>query len=475
MENHVNEEHDKTESQADLGVDLSAWEPTAPRAGFAERVLAETKEEGPPRMQRANRSWNARRVLVASSLVASVVLAIGFGRARLGRSSHGDAIAKERTEVPFGRGVAVLEPGAHMTWNDDEIVQPAGDIFYRVERGETFRVKTPAGDVEVRGTCFRVHVEPAVPTNGEKDHDMNTRDLKSAAIGAALTSIAFVTVYEGKVAVSHAAESVTLTAGESARADGAGVSKIGGTLSSADSEHALSADEALAAANENLVGDVSDYRRKLEALDAEKHEVETRLGAAEKKLAATDAQALGTNPFDLAKEDWSELAKTGTVKYKLPCLKFDGWKPGADDLNKLGLAPTDAPTIQDAYKRSTARVWAVLKPLCAQAVGSAEVAERIGPDSCVHIILDLEREQNSAAANQAMYDIGAIRSGKKPVPAAGEQVDPVLQMFLTLTDGTPAFERDLAQSFGPDEAHRLAYADGMCSGSSIFGGPGMKR
>lgn len=32
------------------------------------------------------------------------------------------------------------------------------------------------------------------------------------------------------------------------------------------------------------------------------------------------------------------------------------------------------------------------------------------------------------------------------------------------------FESDLAQSFGPEEAHRIAYSDELCVGSSHFGG-----
>lgn len=476
MEDRVNEEHDENGEDARIGVDLDAWEPAAPSAGFAERVVAASKRDAS-----ADAKWTRKekfsRIAIGATMAAGVALAIGFARGMPGRSTHGDAIAKDRIEVPFGRGIAVLEPGAHMTWNGDAIEQSAGNIFYRVERGETFRVKTPAGDVEVHGTCFRVRVSSR-PNDEATDEEekMNTRDMKSGAIGAALTAVAFVSVYEGKVAVSHAAESVMLAAGESARTGTSGVSKVAGENGSAsDRDHDLASDEALTAANQNLVGDVSDYKRKLEALDAEKRAVEARLGAAEKKLAATDAQALSVNPFDLSKEDWSELAKTGTVKYKLPCLKAEGWKPGSEDLDKLGLAPSDAPTIQDAYKKSTARVWATLKPLCAQAVGSAEIAERIGPDSCIHIVVDQERAKNSDAANQAMYDVGFIRSGTKPLPAPGETVDPMLQMFLTLTDATNAFEHDLAQSFGPDEAHRLAYADGMCMGSSIFGGPGMKH
>ncbi len=97
------------------------------------------------------------------------------------------------------RGIAVLERGAHVAWNGDEVTQSAGDVFYRVERGGAFRVHTPSGDVQVLGTCFRVRVENE--ENGEGA--VNLRDLKVGAFGAALGAAAFVSVYEGKVAFSQ--------------------------------------------------------------------------------------------------------------------------------------------------------------------------------------------------------------------------------------------------------------------------------
>jgi hypothetical protein len=44
-------------------------------------------------------------------------------------------------------------------------------------------------------------------------------------------------------------------------------------------------------------------------------------------------------------------------------------------------------------------------------------------------------------------------------------------MFLLLTSLNGQFEQDLAKTFGPDEAHRLAYSPtGMCTSNSTWGG-----
>ena len=38
-------------------------------------------------------------------------------------------------------------------------------------------------------------------------------------------------------------------------------------------------------------------------------------------------QLLGENDFDLSTDDWAELAKNGTIKYEVPCMRERGWDP----------------------------------------------------------------------------------------------------------------------------------------------------
>jgi ferric-dicitrate binding protein FerR (iron transport regulator) len=175
-----------------------AWEPEEPRSGFGERVVALALEEQAP----TGRS-RAGRVLAGLLVAAAFAAALAFGAIRQRQAARGDVAAEARREVHVGaRAVAVLEPGAHVRWDGDAILQDRGDVFWRVEPGARFAVRTPAGEVAVKGTCFRVKVLAG-----------------AAAAGVAIA----VVVYEGKVGVSRAGTHVDLAAGESAETDERGV------------------------------------------------------------------------------------------------------------------------------------------------------------------------------------------------------------------------------------------------------------
>jgi hypothetical protein len=138
----------------------------------------------------------------------------------------------------------------------------------------------------------------------------------------------------------------------------------------------------------------------------------------------------------------------------------------------LGLAPGDAPMLKEIYKKSNERTWTTLRPLCAAAVGSESVADKIGPDTCIHLILDIAHEKDRDSSSEAMRQVGEIRAGLRPAPAAGDNQHPVVKMFLTLTEEMKSFEGDLAQQVGPEDAHRISFSDGLCARRSTFGGPG---
>lgn len=444
-------------------IDLSAWEPQLPPPDFAERVMAKVRP--PPTKPR--RRWPYIAAVATAAIAAAVLLDLAAQP-----PSKGEAIAKDRIEVPLGRrALAVLEPGANVRWNGDDVVQSQGDVFYRVEPGARFTVHTPAGDVEVKGTCFSVKVR-----------EMNKRDMKVSATSVTLSALAFVAVYEGKVAVSHASERVELTAGQTAQTGENGIKRTNSD-NAKDIELALATaesgdDDPQVAANRNLVRQIGEYRHRLESLSGEKTELETKLKKSEEALsAAKDGAPVSLkNDFDLDQNDWKELAKDGSIKFRTPCIdgKGKGWNPSPEKLDKLGLAPQDGPVLNEAYKRSSERLWGVIKPLCAAAVGSADVASKIGPDTCVHLVLDTESEKDPAAADAARKLVGQMRSGDVPMPAPNtpeyEKLNPVTKMFLSLTGANKELESDLAQSFGPEEAHRLAYEDGMCAWQSHFGG-----
>jgi len=482
----------KDKSAEPLGVDLSAWEAQAPPADFAERVLGrvlaepgaaarDTSSAAPaPAAQptAASRARRPMRLVAGGGVAAALALAAAFALRVSAVDARGEAIAQDRVEVAIGnRATAVLERGAHVKWNGDDVVQGRGDVFYRVERGARFTVHTPAGDVEVKGTCF------AVKVRGDEKNvevtEMDKRDVKSGAVGAALTALAFVAVYEGKVAVSHASERVDLAAGESAQVGAQGVQKgavAEGEKSFEAKVAAQGAEPSAEAANKNLVAQVGEYRQRLEAIAAQKAELEQKLKATEDKLATSADGGVKKAEFDLGPEDYAELAKQGKIAYRVPCDGGrEGWTPSPEKLQQLGLAPSDAPIIKDAYAKSGKRVWAQIGPLCAAALGgNAAVAEKLGTATCQHLVYDIEMARDREAAAEALTQASEIRAGLRPEPKPGEKVNPVLAMFLALTGANKAFEADLAQAFGPEEAHRLVHASEMCNSDNRWGG-GKKR
>ena len=465
---------------------LDAWPAEEPPRDFAERVLqaaradegrgASTMTSAPPRVRAARRAGIIGAVLLAAA--AGVAL---WPSHRAGR--HGESIAADRTQVAIGdRAAAVLEPGAHVSWSGDDVTQSAGDVFYRVEPGAPFRVHTPTGDVTALGTCFRVRIDGELDADASfsRSLDMNKRDVKSAAVGAAIAGFAMVAVYEGKVAVTHAGQApTTLTAGQTARADGDGVHLRGheaaGDADASGARPGTGADLSYEEANKNLAGTVKEYQSRLTANEEERKALQDRLASAEAKLAAASndgAAGPAKSEWDISQADWAQMAKDGVVKYRLPCADYVAWELTPEKLNKLGLAPADAPALKAAYAKSSQRVWGQIKSLCSEALGSAEVAERLGRSTCSQLIMDMARRADGDAADETMRQVAEMRAGLRPMPAAGAKVSPMLRLFLVLTGENAAFEQDLAQTFGPEEAKRLSTTDGMCNESShIRGNP----
>lgn len=445
--------------------DWSSWGAQEPPRDFAAKVVDAALEE-----RRASARPRARRVGAGLVLVASMAAAVAMTVHLKDAHARGDVTATAREEVRVGgRAIAVLEPGAHVTWNGDAIAQSGGDVFWRVEPGARFTVHTPAADVTVKGTCFRVQVD------GDEGA-MNGRDVRSGAVGAVLAATAFVGVYEGKVAVSHAGQSVDLVAGQQAKAGPDGVARVGGGGPegevAAASSTATEGEKALTEANANLAGDVQRYRRRLEAIEGEKKQLEKQLEVAQSKLG--DAAVATKSEYDLSPQDWKELAKEGELRTRVPCSGARGdFSYSAGSLSKLGLAPQDGPVLQQAFQASNARTWGVVQPLCSQALGGVDVS-KIGQTACISVLGDLTRAQNNAQYDADLRQVTEIMAGLRPPPAPGAKVDPLVAAELAMASESQNLVNDLAKSFGPDEAKRIVFAEEGCwhNAGHGFGPPG---
>lgn len=444
--------------------DLDAWQEQPPDADFASRVVGLAVADNP---RDVRRPW--WRVVAGVSLAAAA-LAL-WVVTHFAAPDHGSMAAAERTEAALVDAVAVLEAGAAITWRGREVEQRTGDVFYRVDEGEPFLVHTPAGVVTVKGTCFRVRVRPAQASETGDDM-LKKRDAAAATAGAALAALTVVTVYEGSVQLSHAGQEVAVGAGESAAADESGVDKLDGDgLARAEAALAKRAADAEARGDELAQG-VADLRRKVGRLEKQKSELEEQLGDAKARLekaSAGDPSGL-EHDFDLSEDDWAALAEEGTVKYRVPCMLPAPWRPSQKAVDGLGLSPDDVDTINEAYARSNDRVWSSLRELCVDAIGNEAVVDILGADSCVHVITDVASKDDPAAAGEAQRLVAEMRAGKAPLPGPGQDVHPTVAVFLTMTGELDRFEADLAEAYGPEEAHRLAFADEMCMSHSTFTG-----
>jgi hypothetical protein len=509
--------------------DWSAWSAAAAPSGFAQRVLEEQGRlsgSGSAHQHEPGRSaWRRAKVVASSASAArprrlpgspgaTVLARVGLGRVGLAGvvlsgmllagvllvmlsdalsgveplqargASEGRRRAEVRTELAIGgRAVAVLEAGAELSWQGDRVEQQRGDVFYRVNPGSEFRVHTPDGTIEVLGTCFGVDIAERgallpgtlLPGTLLPGTLLPGTLLPGTLARETLPPETHVAVYEGRVQVSAASEDAQLRAGESARlnADGVEVSASRAALDPLDRAATPGAPSGPAPGAASAPG-VEALRRQLAQIEEQKRALEDGLRAAEATLRRQHSIAAPRNEFDLTPEDWKVLAVQGTVKFRVPCSTPD-WRIEPEKLDALGLAPDDAGPLEAAYARSRERLWAVLRPLCAETLGSEKVPELLGRSACISGILAASRQSDLAAANEAMRQVAEIRAGLRAAPDPTLAEHPVLRSLLALTGEPARFEAELAEAFGPEEAKRLAFSEELCRTELHFAGPGPRK
>lgn len=453
--------------------DFDPWPTQEPSESFAGRVVA---AELARRRRVRVLAWGAPVALAAAALL------LLWQR----RADEGEASAERRREVALARGVAVLEPGAQIRWRGLRVEQLRGEVFYRVDKGAPYRVETPAGAVDVTGTCFRVRIhgtDGEAPRGTGQDDEESMGTIGKIGAGAAVGALLTVGVYEGKVRVSSAGQRQELTAGGSVTM-GDGKALRGGDPA-ARSEAEAEASAAASArgkdyeeANRNLVETIQQLNRRIGAAEEQKKKLQKELDEAQVALERSGAKGSdrpARHEFDLDQDDWKRLAESGTVKYRVPCFRKPDWQPPEEQLSALGLAPDDAPALKEAYQRSNGRLWSTIRPLCVAALGNEAAVDKIGPDTCIHLVVDMARDKDKDAWAESMWQVGEVRAGLRPEPSAEVAQSPIYKIFSALTGEAKNFEADLAKNLGPEEAHRVAFSDKICAGRSTFGGPGPRE
>ncbi len=232
----------------------------------------------------------------------------------------------------------------------------------------------------------------------------------------------------------------------------------------AASPSTVSDDDGLVKANANLVASLAECDRRLVDLGQSPTPVPKGLASA---VAAPDESGRGDGGRRFArrggeptKEDWERMADNGVLRVRVPCIRDTPWKPSDGTQERLGITAQDAETVREAYAESNKRMMAEIRPLCGKVLGSADILDKVGAETCVDAIVNAGKKQNPELAKGAIVATAEVNAGKRKPSEGGE---PMERLLYAMTQETKAFEADLAKKLGPEEAKRLAWAPEMCA------------
>jgi hypothetical protein len=222
-------------------------------------------------------------------------------------------------------------------------------------------------------------------------------------------------------------------------------------------------DESLRRANATLTSQLHECDRRLTELGERPVEPPVASGA---PAPSSSEPGRFRRERTMTKEDWERMANAGIVPVRIPCLREKTWTPNERVIQRLGLAPADVDVIKAAYEASNKRVTEQIKPLCTQALGNADAAEKVGALGCIDVIQSTARKANPDAAKAALSRVAEVQAGKRE--ASKGDMPAIEHLALALTKESTRFEEDLAQKLGPDEAKRIASAPEMCADRSML-------
>jgi len=292
---------------------------------------------------------------------------------------------------------------------------------------------------------------------------MKLRDGALVAGGAALATLAVVAVYEGKAYWAGAEPSAERGTAHAALPVGnqrepGGIDRVEMPLTGSPSTAKPSAGPQ-EPAERRIASQLRTVNGKLEAVQLEKRKLEEQLRGMKEELAqgADSEAAARRDEFDLDREDWKKLAAEGRIKYRIPCIVPSelGYTTSPAQLDHMGLSPDDGKTLDQAHRRSNARIWATVRPWCLKSVKDASVVDRLGAMACIRVIEQDATANDRMAVWDAHRQVAEVHAGLRPSPAPGQAPSPLFEVYLALTSEGQLFEADLAESFGPEEAKRL--------------------
>jgi hypothetical protein len=377
------------------------WPALEPPRDFSRRVVAAmdglAAGAAPPRRGRI------LPALAALSGAAVVALLVTFWLTRPHPSSSanfGDVEAVARQTVHLGgRAVAVAEPGAAFGWTSAggrlRVDQRRGSVFYRVDRGGPFVVRTPEGEIRVTGTCFQVIRERRLEVH----------------------------VFEGSVELAGAGGHLTLSAGEDARLEpGQAPALVPGGEPVPRPAHAQLARAPRPQPGQGAPPSPSDGPPEDKYLDFSPGELRA-LGERCEFRYARPEHLVGFGPPDVGR-------------------RFD-------------LDPRERSAVLTLMEDQRTQYVEELRAIYIDIVGDRATATKLSPVALVDEINAKSRQGEDAEARDRLFAEWAGRA-QPPANLAGR---PAVERFWRLVFGaTETFIRRLSEVVGPDRARQIARA-----------------
>jgi hypothetical protein len=442
---------------------LAAWPAAEPPADFADRVMtARVPGPGDEEPRPARGGWKRPAIAggLAALAVAAAVLVVALRRPEL---DAGALVATARVEVALGtRALAVAEPEAALSWrlegSQGRVEQTRGDVFYRVERGGRFVVATPAGDVIVKGTCFRVEV---------MDMKLGKQTLGGAAAGALVTAAVLVTVYEGRVSLANPRGATEIAAGEHASAGGG---EAPGPARPTERRAVPAPAVATAGATETAPPALT--REQLLARDGEQRQqitaLRTQVQALEAELAKVkDRERSKSKSFYRpTKEELLEMTRSCTIQFDSPPLSLEPIPFNQKMAEKFVLRPDEVVAIQRVHRDVATRALAQLRAIYSEVTGQVPPDDMIG-----HSLLnEIEQKTGSDEMLEARKQLSYERAGLLPTPENLNARPPGERALRVMSAVGDEMERELEKAIGPVKAGALRAAnDGWPSHSTMSG------
>lgn len=414
--------------------------------------------------------------IAAAAALAAAALVLFWVRAPVGAAREGSAVATSRTALQIGeRAVAVAEAGADLSWNvevdgDAAVRQSGGAVFYRVNAGGTFEVQTPAGRVDVTGTCFTVEIVPM--REWMKEHR------GGVAVGTALGAALMLTVHEGSVVFANDHGQIEVEAGERASATADGPPRH----DEPQVEVAVRSGSGEADTVASLRARIAADQRRIAQLESEAAKTpgsspEPESRAEQIRACANAVGRPGCSLVDPDPEVLQEMARCGSIKVDAPSFLTrrtdEGFAP-SDELKELvGLTEEEVEAITAVNQEFAKKHVVGLQQIVADLNGGEMpfIPEAAPPWAVIPSFtgaMDASIPQEMAAGFRRT--IAEERAGQATPPSSLEGVKPLERYERLRANVGDDYEAALAGALGADRAHELRVAGDGWSSGTLFGG-----